>query len=164
MKKTFKEKINLLFKKENIYCLFLILLIFGLDRYTKIIIINDFSENIYSFNNYVNFNLIWNTGVGFGLFSFKSILIYNSISLLMGLVIVFIIYTVIISEIIDKLIFSIIAGGAVGNFYDRLFYHAVPDFLDLHYNNFHWFTFNVADIFITLGILAFIMKGFFIKR
>ena len=69
-----------------------------------------------------------------------------------------------ISEIIDKLIFSIIAGGAVGNFYDRLFYHAVPDFLDLHYNNFHWFTFNVADIFITLGILAFIMKGFFIKR
>jgi len=164
VKKTFKEKINLLLKKENIYCLFLILLIFGLDRYTKIIIINDFSENIYSFNNYVNFNLIWNTGVGFGLFSFKSILIYNSISLLIGLVIVFIIYTVIISEIIDKLIFSIIVGGAVGNFYDRLFYHAVPDFLDLHYNNFHWFTFNVADIFITLGILAFIMKGFFIKR
>ena len=64
---------------------------------------------------------------------------------------------------IDKLIFSIIAGGGMGNLYDRLFYKAVPDFIDLHYSNFHWFTFNIADIFITIGILAFVVKDFFVK-
>ena len=64
----------------------------------------------------------------------------------------------------DKIIISVIAGGAAGNFYDRLIYNAVPDFIDLHYVNFHWFTFNVADIFITLGILTFLMKEFLIKK
>ena len=64
----------------------------------------------------------------------------------------------------DKIIFSIIIGGALGNFYDRIYYKAVPDFIDLHYNNFHWFTFNVADIFITIGIIFFLMKETLIKR
>ena len=74
------------------------------------------------------------------------------------------IYLAIRSDKFDKLIFSVILGGAVGNFYDRIFFNAVPDFIDLHIGNFHWFTFNVADIFITLGIIAFIMKGFFVKN
>ena len=65
---------------------------------------------------------------------------------------------------IDKIIFSIIIGGALGNFYDRVSFKAVPDFIDLHYGNFHWFTFNLADIFITIGIITFIMKDFFIKN
>ena len=64
----------------------------------------------------------------------------------------------------SKLIFSIIIGGALGNFFDRILYKAVPDFVDLHYNNFHWFTFNVADIFITIGILVFIIRGFWVKN
>ena len=68
------------------------------------------------------------------------------------------------SDSLDKLIFSIIIGGALGNFYDRLIYKAVPDFIDLHYNGFHWFTFNMADVFITLGIIAFILRSFFIKN
>ena len=65
------------------------------------------------------------------------------------------------SKTSEKIIFSIIIGGAIGNLYDRLTYNAVPDFIDLHYNNFHWFTFNVADIFITIGILIFMIKSFF---
>ena len=69
-----------------------------------------------------------------------------------------------ISEKLDSLIFSIIIGGALGNFYDRLVFNAVPDFIDLHYGDFHWFTFNVADIFITVGIIAFIAKNYFIKN
>ena len=67
------------------------------------------------------------------------------------------------SKNIEKIIFSIIIGGAVGNFYDRIYFKAVPDFIDLHLNNFHWFTFNVADIFISLGIITFLLRGFFIK-
>ena len=80
------------------------------------------------------------------------------------LVLLCLIYLAIRSDKFDKLIFSVILGGAVGNFYDRIFFNAVPDFIDLHIGNFHWFTFNVADIFITLGIIAFIMKGFFVKN
>ena len=72
-------------------------------------------------------------------------------------------YFFIISKRIDKLIYSIIIGGALGNFYDRINYNAVPDFIDLHYNNFHWFTFNVADIFITMGIMIYIIRSFFVK-
>ena len=80
------------------------------------------------------------------------------------MVIVFLGYFLIISDKIDKFIYSIIIGGAVGNFYDRIVYKAVPDFVDLHYDNFHWFTFNVADIFITIGITIFILSSFFDKR
>tara|TARA_X000001036_G_C20046373_1_gene549029 strand:- start:218 stop:442 length:225 start_codon:yes stop_codon:yes gene_type:complete len=64
------------------------------------------------------------------------------------------------AEKYEKIIFSIIIGGALGNFYDRIFLNAVPDFIDLHYKNFHWFTFNIADIFITLGIIGFLMREF----
>ena len=96
--------------------------------------------------------------------STDSDLIYNSITLLIGIVIVFLIFALIISDVIDKTIYTIIIGGALGNFYDRLIFKAVPDFIDIHYNNFHWFTFNVADIFISLGIIFFIMRSFFVKN
>ena len=114
--------------------------------------------------DFLNVDLIWNIGIGFGLFSSESPLFYNMVTLLIGSVILILIYILIISENLDKLIYSIIIGGACGNFYDRLIYRAVPDFIDLHYNNFHWFTFNVADIFISIGITAFIIKGFFVKN
>ena len=121
-------------------------------------------QSIYFLNKFVNLDLIWNTGIGFGLLSFDSLVIYNSITILIGLIILYLSYIAIASETMDKLIFSIIIGGAFGNFYDRLLYNAVPDFIDVHYNNFHWFTFNVADIFITLGIIFFVMRGFFEKN
>ncbi|MDA8676791.1 signal peptidase II, partial [Candidatus Pelagibacter bacterium] len=87
-------------------------------------------------------------------------LIYNLVSALVGAVIVILCYFTIISEIKDKLIYAIIIGGAIGNFYDRLIFNAVPDFIDLHYDKYHWFTFNVADIFITLGIIIFLINEF----
>ena len=139
-------------------------IIFFLDRYAKLFILNNFTEDTYYLNNYINLDLVWNIGIGFGLLSSNSSLLYNLMSLIIGSVIIILIYVGLMSEKFDKLIYSIIIGGALGNFYDRLSYKAVPDFIDLHYNNFHWFTFNVADIFITLGILAFILRSFCIKK
>ena len=125
---------------------------------------NNFNENIYFLNDYINLDLVWNTGIGFGLLSSNSNLIYNLTSLLIVIVIIFLIYFLIGSDKYEKIIYSIIIGGALGNFYDRMLFKAVPDFIDLHYKNFHWFTFNLADIFITCGIIAFLLKGFYIKN
>ena len=155
---------NYFLKKENIFYFTIIIIIFFLDRFSKSKILNQFSENTHHINNFINFDLIWNTGIGFGLLSFNSSLFYNLVSILIGLVVLMLIYIFLISEKYEKFIYALIIGGAFGNFYDRLVYKAVPDFIDLHYNNFHWFTFNVADIFITLGILAFILRSFCIKN
>ena len=159
-----KEIKNKIATKNNFYCLIVILIIFFLDRYTKLLILDNFSENTYYLNDYINLDLIWNIGIGFGFLSTDSYLAYNLITLLIGLVILSLFYFLVLSEIIDNLIYSVIIGGALGNFYDRLVYNAVPDFIDLHYKNFHWFTFNVADIFITIGVIAFLIKGFFLKK
>ena len=149
--------------KNNLYCLFIIFIIFFLDRYTKLFVLNNFTDNTYYLNDYINIDLVWNTGIGFGLLSFDSNLFYNIISTTIGLVIFLLFVFALKSEKYEKFIFSIIIGGAIGNFYDRISYNAVPDFIDIHYKNFHWFTFNIADIFITLGIVAFIIGGFFVK-
>ena len=153
-----KEIKNYLLKKENIYYSVLIIIIFFLDRYSKFIVINNFNERAHYINKYTNLDLIWNTGIGFGLLSTDASIVYNSITFLVGLIILILFFIAFRSKNLDKFIYSIIIGGAVGNFYDRLIYKAVPDFIDLHYNNFHWFTFNVADIFITLGIVIFLFK------
>ena len=158
------EKKKNLLKKENIYFLTLALIIFFFDRASKSKIINDFNQSTYYINEYINFDLIWNIGIGFGLFSTDLTLFYTLVTVLIGLVILLLFYFFAESDTLDKLIYSIIIGGAIGNFYDRLIYKAVPDFIDIHYNNFHWFTFNVADIFITIGILIFILRSFFIKN
>ena len=156
-----KEIKNKTVTKNNLYCFVVISIIFFLDRYTKLFILNNFTENTYYLNNYINLDLVWNTGIGFGLFSSNSDIIYNLTSLLIIMVIICLIYFLIRSEKYEKIIYSIIVGGALGNFYDRIFFKAVPDFIDLHYKNFHWFTFNLADIFITLGIIAFLFKEIF---
>jgi len=155
---------NLIFRKQNILFALIILIIFIIDRISKINIINNFNENSYFINSFTNLDLIWNVGIGFGFLSTDSDLIYGMITLFIGLVILMLIYVLILSNNLDKLIYSMIIGGAIGNFYDRLTFKAVPDFIDLHYNNFHWFTFNVADIFITVGIMIFILRSFFVKN
>ena len=155
---------NLIFKKQNILFALIILIIFFIDRISKINVINNFSENSYFINSFTNLDLIWNVGIGFGFLSTDSNLIYGLITLFIALVILMLIYVLILSNNLDKLIYSMIIGGAIGNFYDRLMFKAVPDFIDLHYNNFHWFTFNVADIFITVGIMIFILRSFFVKN
>ncbi len=161
---NFKEIKNGTLRIDNFYFLLIIFFIFILDRYTKIEIINNFSNNKFFVNNYINFDLVWNTGIGFGLFHSSSVLIYNIISIFIASVIIFLIYLIITSEKFEKISFSIIVGGALGNFYDRIVFKAVPDFIDLHYSTFHWFTFNVADIFITLGVIIFLVKGYLIKK
>ena len=153
-----------LLNRENVYFFLLILVIFFLDRVSKNIIIQNFDGNSYYVNDYINLDLIWNIGIGFGILSTQSTLIYSAISLVIFFIISILIFILIKSKILDKIIYSIIIGGALGNFYDRLKFNAVPDFIDMHYNNFHWFTFNVADIFISMGIFTFIIRSFFIKN
>ena len=157
------EILKIALKKENIYSILLVFLIFAFDRYSKFIIINKFNENILYINNFINFDLIWNTGIGFGLLSSNSILFYNFITIFIIFVVIILFYIVFKRDNNEKFILSLVIGGAIGNLYDRVSYNAVPDFIDLHYGNFHWFTFNVADIFITLGITVFIMIGIFKK-
>lgn len=152
----FKEKKDSFLKKENFFIFLIILFCVFLDRYTKNEVIINFSENVIFINDFINIDLIWNTGIGFGFLSTESSLIYNLVSALVGFVIIILCYFTIISEVADKLIYAIIIGGAIGNFYDRLIFNAVPDFIDLHYDRYHWFTFNVADIFITIGIIIFL--------
>ena len=159
-----KEIKNKIITKNNLYCFCTILIIFFLDRFTKMLILDNFSENTYYLNDYINLDLIWNIGIGFGFLSTDSIILYNFISLVIALVIIFLLYIFVKSETLDKMIFTLILGGALGNFYDRIVYKAVPDFIDLHYENFHWFTFNVADIFISLGIIIFLLRNFFTKE
>ena len=158
------KKKDLLLNKKNFFYGILIIIIFSLDRISKIKVLSEFSDSVYFVNNFINIDLIWNIGIGFGFFSTDSSIFYNLISLLIITIILVVFYIFVNSENLDKLIYSIIIGGALGNFYDRLIYKAVPDFIDIHYNNFHWFTFNVADIFITLGILFFIIRSFFVKN
>ena len=154
---------KVLFLKENILMFFLIILVFFLDRYSKTFILNNLNENLIYINDFINFDLIWNTGIGFGFLSSSSSLIYNTISVIVGIIVIALIYISLKSDKFDKTSFSLIIGGALGNFYDRIFFNAVPDFIDIHYGNFHWFTFNIADIFITIGVICFITKGFFVK-
>ena len=159
-----KEIKKEIFKKENFYFLIIIIFIFSIDRYSKIKIINNFSDTSFYLNNFLNFDLLWNTGIGFGLMSSNSPLFYNLISIIIALVIIFLIIIGIKSDKFDKTVFSVIIGGALGNFYDRIYYKAVPDFIDLHYNDFHWFTFNVADVFISMGIIVYLFLGVFKKK
>ena len=116
-------------KKENIFFLIFAFIIFFFDRITKSKILNTYSDNTIFINDYINIDLIWNIGIGFGFLSTNSILFYNFISTLIGIVILSLTYFLIISEKKDKLIYAIIIGGALGNFYDRLVYKAVPDFI-----------------------------------
>ena len=155
---------KVIFIRENIFMLFTIIFIFLLDRYSKIFMLKNLSENFIYVNDFINFDLIWNTGIGFGFLSSSSSLIYNAISILVGIIVIALILISLKSDKFDKTAFSLIIGGALGNFYDRIIFKAVPDFIDVHYGNFHWFTFNIADIFITIGVLCFISKGFFIKE
>ena len=156
---------NKFFSKELMISLAAAVLVFILDRATKARIINYQTNNETKFiNDYLNFELVWNTGIGFGLFSQNANMYYHLISILIFSVTIFLIYLITKAFFLEKILFSLILGGALGNLYDRLYYFAVPDFIDFHVNDFHWFTFNIADIFITLGIILIIIKDIIIKK
>ena len=143
--------------------LFTILLIFLLDRISKIYVIhqdkNFPGSEIFS-SKFLNISLMWNEGIAFGLLSFKKENLYDILSLIILFVILAIFFISIKSRGIKKYCYLMILGGALGNFFDRIFYKAVPDFIDFHVGNFHWFIFNIADIFISLGIIFLIFLEF----
>ena len=138
---------------------FILLTIFLIDRITKIYILNIAEESgsvdIYV-NSFLNLFLVWNTGIGFGLFSFEESTVYNFITLIIVIINLIIIYLIYKSKDIIGYFLLIILGGSLGNLFDRFTYSAVPDFIDFNFKGYHWFIFNVADIFITFGIICLI--------
>ena len=152
---------------KKIFNFFVVLIIFILDRLSKFIIIKlsePLGELNLSISSNINFNLIWNDGIAFGLLSFNDNFYYNMISALIVLITLIIIWLAIKSKGIEKLCFLMIIGGSLGNLYDRIYYSSVPDFIDISFNNFHWFIFNVADIFISIGVIILIFLEFFKKK
>ncbi len=152
-------------KKFLIYSL-IIILIFLLDRLSKLYILNlaetKSSVDIY-INSFLNFYLIWNKGIAFGILSFEENFIYNLITILILIINLIIIFIIIKSEDYKVYFWISVLGGSSGNLFDRIYYSAVPDFIDFHINNFHWFVFNVADIFISVGVICLIFVEMFFK-
>ena len=153
--------------KRNIIFISIFILIFTFDRLSKLYILNlaEINENLNLFvTPFLNFYLIWNKGIAFGLFSFDQNLIYNFITFLIALITVIILIIAFRSKDYKGYFFISIFSGSVGNLFDRFYYSAVPDFIDFHLNNFHWFIFNVADIFISLGVICLIFVEIFVKK
>ena len=138
----------------------IILAIFFFDRVTKIYLINlqtagtNIDFYIYPF---LNFYLVWNTGLGFGLASMEANVYYHILTSIIVIVNIGLIFFLVKSKTIYSYFIALIIGGSLGNLFDRIYYYAVPDFIDLHLGSYHWFTFNVADIFITAGIIGLIL-------
>ena len=154
------------YKKYIIYLL-IFTIIFALDRITKIYILHLAEINntldIY-ITSFLNFYLIWNKGIAFGLLSFDKNIVYNFITFFIAFVTLIILIIALKSSDFKGYLFMIIFSGSIGNLFDRLYFSAVPDFIDFHINDFHWFIFNVADIFISLGVICLIFVEIFFKK
>ena len=152
--------IEKILRRKFIINSFLVLIIFLIDRISKIYAIyldKKFSGSEIFTSKYLNINLIWNDGIAFGLFSFEKSNLYNFLTLIIIAIIFLIIFMTAKAEGIKKYSLLVILGGAIGNVFDRLFNRAVPDFIDFHIGNFHWFIFNIADVFITIGVIFMIL-------
>ena len=149
------------FLSKNFYISFsIVALIYFLDRFSKIYVIqldkNNFGLDIFN-SAYLNITLIWNKGIAFGLLSFNESYLYNIISIIISIIIIILVLMSIKSKGFKRYSLLTIIGGALGNLHDRIFFNAVPDFIDFHIGSFHWFIFNVADIFITIGVISMII-------
>ena len=153
--------------KNFIINLSLIVLIFLFDRISKIYVIyldkKFLGSEIFS-SEFLNITLIWNEGIAFGLFSFDEKYLYNILTLFIVIIVLIIFFMLIKSKGFKKYALLMILGGALGNVFDRIFYKAVPDFIDFHIGNYHWFIFNIADIFISLGIICLIIAEILLKN
>jgi len=150
---------NKFFSKKTIIYFGIVLFIFLIDRISKLYILSileDSGSVDIKINSFLNLILIWNSGVGFGLFSFDQSEIYNVITSIIIFINLFIIYLIVKSKDISAYFFLIVLGGSLGNLFDRMYYSSVPDFIDISYKGYHWFVFNVAYIFISLGIICLI--------
>ena len=146
---------------------FIVLSIFCVDRFSKIYVIDfyemNYGSDLYN-SKFLNISLIWNEGIAFGLLSFSDKFFYHILTFFIGVVILIILLMLNNSEGLKKYSLLMILGGALGNFYDRIFFEAVPDFIDFHFNDFHWFSFNIADIFISLGIIFMIINEIVFRK
>jgi signal peptidase II len=151
--------------KKKIYLFIFVLVFFAIDRISKILILKNFLNNSSSeiyINSFLNFSLVWNSGIGFGILQLEANIFYLLISIIITAINLILIYWMFTSSnYLESIFISIILGGALGNLFDRYYYSSVPDFIDLHYESFHWFTFNIADIFITIGIIGLIIIDLF---
>ena len=155
-----------MFEKKFFNFLF-IFIIFLFDRVSKFFIIklaDPLGELNISITSFLNFNLIWNEGIAFGLFSFDQKVYYNSLTIIISFITLILVWFMLNSKGLERIGFSMIIGGSLGNIFDRLYYSSVPDFIDFNLNNFHWFIFNVADIFICLGVILLITLEIFSKK
>ena len=154
-------------KRNNFLNLLVIIIIFSLDRISKFYVIfkseTNLSSSLYK-SKFLNIDLIWNEGIAFGLFSFDQSLYYNLLTLVIILITLIISWLMLRAKGLEKISFLMIIGGSLGNLFDRINYSSVPDFIDFHISNFHWFIFNVADIFISLGVLLLIILEVFKKK
>jgi len=150
-----------------LFNLIVVIFIFAFDRLSKLYILNLLEReqvvNVY-INQFMNLNLIWNTGIGFGLLSSETNFYYNLITFLIVIINIIILVMIIKSNDYKFFFLLMILGGSFGNLFDRVYYRAVPDFIDFHYGDFHWFVFNVADIFITIGIICLIIVEFILNN
>jgi len=149
------------FLSKKFYISFsIVALIYILDRLSKIYVIqldkNNLGSDIFN-STYLNIVLIWNKGIAFGLLSFNESYLYSIISLIIAIIIIVLIIMSLKNQGFKRYSLLMIVGGALGNLHDRIFFNAVPDFIDFHIGNFHWFIFNVADIFITVGVISMII-------
>ena len=162
-----KNKIFDLNLKKKLINFILIIFIFSVDRISKTYILKilelENKVDIY-LTEYLNLYLIWNKGIAFGLFSFNESLIYNVITVIIIIICIVVIVMINVNSGFKKFSLIFVLGGALGNLFDRIYYSAVPDFIDFHVNDFHWFVFNVADIFITLGIICLIFDEIFVNN
>tara|TARA_E500000331_G_C17024985_1_gene612545 strand:- start:87 stop:587 length:501 start_codon:yes stop_codon:yes gene_type:complete len=145
--------------QKNFTNLVLIIFIFLIDRISKILIVSYIKESgnaEIALTTFLNLNLIWNEGIAFGLLSFEEALSYNLVTIIISIVIIILLIMLNKAEKLSRFAILLVIGGALGNFFDRIYYSAVPDFIDFHLKSFHWFIFNVADIFISIGIICLI--------
>ena len=150
----------MILKKNYYFDILILFLIFIFDRFSKIYVIYLSEKNNYSqifSSKFLDIHLIWNEGIAFGLLSFSETYFYNLISTIIAIIISILFLMIIRSKGLKKLLLISILGGAIGNFYDRMVHKAVPDFIDFHINDFHWFIFNIADIFISIGVFFMIL-------
>ena len=155
------------FKKNFFINFILVLTIFVLDRITKNFVISQSKINLSNdlfLSNYLNISLMWNEGIAFGLFAFDESFFYNFITILIIIVIIIVFFMILKNEGYKKYSLILIFGGALGNLYDRILFSAVPDFIDFHIGDFHWFVFNVADIFISIGVIIMILSEFMVTK
>tara|TARA_B100000780_G_scaffold277826_1_gene249511 strand:+ start:408 stop:908 length:501 start_codon:yes stop_codon:yes gene_type:complete len=152
---------------KNLLNLTIVVIIFLIDRLSKnyILKLSELQNGLDIYlNPYINLYLIWNKGIAFGLLSFNNNFTYHIVTVLIAIIISIMLIAVIKTDGFKKYSLLIVLSGALGNIFDRIYYSAVPDFIDIHIKDFHWFIFNIADIFITLGIICLIYAELFFNK